>query len=211
MTKPMEIRWMSEGDVDGVQGSLPPIDPTTGFLPPGIHRCTWSEFEQVFVDEAPNYDHRRRHLRALELWVGCLDDLLPGSTLWLDGGFVSHKSSAPSDIDVLAIVDDTAWAQLWNSLADELKAFQDWVLGGQGSATAPKLPNYVAYGGLLTHQDVSIQGTYYPRIQPFGGYLDSFIVPTAASEVLANFEAWWCMDFATNTPKGFVEVVPDGR
>lgn len=189
---------------------LPPIDPVTGLLPAGIHPCSWAEFAEVFVEHAPHAEHRRRRLRALEVWIECLDDLLPGATLWIDGGFVSHKQNPPFDIDVLAVVPDAEWAALWGSLNAELQSLKAWVAAGQQGA-APKIPNYSTYGGLLTHQHATIQTVYYPRIQPFGGYLDSFIFPAGASEALANFESWWCTDFATGTPKGFVEVRPDGR
>lgn len=202
---------MSEAATDQPELSLPPIDAATGFLPPGIHPCTWSEFEQVFVDEAPHPEHRRRRLRALEVWVDCLDEILPGATLWLDGGFVSHKATPPFDIDVLAMVDAATWAQIGQQADDEMQAFGDWVNAGQ-QGTAPKSPTVTTLSGLLTLQDVREgNGRYFPRVQPIGGRIDGFIFPADASETLANFRGWWMMDYATGTPKGFVEVSPDER
>lgn len=191
-------------------GSLPALDPQTGCLPDGVHVCTWDEFVLTFVDSAPHPEHRRRRLLALELFVDLLDELFPGSTLWLDGGFASHKAAAPYDIDVLAIVPAQQWADHWNEVQAELDALNSWVQNGQ-VGQPPKQPRLTAYGGLLTHQDIVSEKVPYPRIQPFGGLLDSFILPDNASAVLGSFEDGWRTDFATGARKGFVEVRPDGR
>jgi hypothetical protein len=190
---------------------LPPIDPTTGFLPPGIHTCTWTEFEYTFVDCAPHPDHRRKRLRALEVYVDCLDDLLPDSTLWLDGGFVSHKVDPPFDIDVLAKVKPAAWAAVNRAVDAEMQAFGAWVGAGQ-QGYPPKTPTLMRLGGLMTNQGVKVEnGPWFPRLQPFGGLVDGFIVPANMASALANFRRDWMRDFATGASKGFVEVKPDGR
>jgi hypothetical protein len=194
----------------GLQPQLPPIDPNTLFLPPGVHACTLAEFEYTFVDCAPNVDHRRKRFSALRLFIDVVDDLLPDSTLWLDGGFVSHKSAAPFDIDVLVKTKPTHWAALNRTMQAEIQALMAWVRAGQ-QGSEPKMPTYTTFGGLQTHQNVKVGSTPYPRIQPYGGYLDTFFVPADARAVLNNFERWWKTDFATGTSKGFVEVKPDGR
>lgn len=194
-----------------VGGQLPPVNPTTGYLPVGIHQCTWDEFVETFVANAPHSEHRHRRLRALELFVEILDDLLPGSTLWLDGGFVSHKDAAPFDIDVLVAADPAAFNAAYAEMQTELDALIAWDQAGQ-VGPQPKTHTISTFSGLLTHQDVTVaQQQYFPRVQPFGGYLDTFIFPADASAVLANFERSWSLDFATQVPKGFVEVKPDGR
>lgn len=191
--------------------TLPPIDPVTGYLPPGIHPCSWAEFEQVFVDDAPHPEHRRRRLRALEVWVDCLDEILPGATLWLDGGFVSHKSAAPFDIDVLATVDPDVWLPVGQRADAEMQAFGAWVNAGQ-HGTQPKTPTVTTLSGLMTLQAVRDgDGRFFPRVQPVGGWIDGFIFPADLAETLANFRGWWMMDYATGAPKGFVEVSPHDR
>lgn len=195
---------------DGVQAQLPAVDPDTLFLPPGVHNCTLAEFEYVFVDCAPNSDHRRRRFVALELFIETLDQLLPGSTLWLDGGFVSHKADAPFDIDVLASAKPAAWAALHRDLQAELDALVAWARDGE-QGPQPKTPTISTYGGVQTHQNVQISGMPYPRIQPYGGYLDCFIFPANARQALSSFERTWKKDYATGVSKGFVEVKPDGR
>lgn len=189
---------------------LPPIDSTTGFLPPGLHRCSWAEFERTFVDSAPHSNQRRKRLRALELWVDCLDELLPNSTLWLDGGFVSHKFSPPFDIDVVAKVQTAAWETVVADIDAELLAFQAWATGGQ-QGYPPKTPFATQLSGLMTHQDVTVGNAYLPRIQPFGGRVDGFIIPANQSASLAAFYKDWMIDAASGASKGFVEVIPDGR
>lgn len=191
--------------------SLPDVDPTTGFLPPGVHRCTWAEFEYTFVDCAPHPDHRRRRLRALELWVECLDELLPESTLWIDGGFVSHKVDPPFDIDVLAKVKTAAWDPVAQTADDEIKAWVTWATTGQ-PGYPPKTPTAMQLTGLMTHQGVQPDGGgVLPRLQPFGGLIDGFVIPASQSATLANFRRDWMRDLATGASKGFVEVRPDGR
>lgn len=190
---------------------LPPVDQSTGFLPPGIHPCSWAELEQVFVDEAPHRDHRRRRLHALEVYVESLDELLPGSTLWVDGGFVSHKRDPPFDIDVLVKAKPGAWAALMKLVDGEQQAFAAWVQAGQ-QGYPPKTPNLTQLSGLMTHQDVNVSGGgYFPRIQPFGGRVDGFIVPADSKQVLDRFRREWMVDISTGVKKGFVEVKPDVR
>lgn len=184
---------------------LPPVDTTTGFLPPGIHPCSLAEFEHVFVDNAPNSDHRIRRFRALHAYIDCIDELFPGSTLWLDGGFVTHKAEPPFDIDVLAKVKPGVWASVMRDISAEGQNYDLWVAGGQ-VGQPPKTPTLTQYGGLQTHQMASVGTAVYPRIQPFGGRIDSFIVPADLAKSLANFKRDWMVDFVSGAKKGFVEV-----
>ncbi|KQQ43078.1 DUF6932 family protein [Nocardioides sp. Leaf307] len=202
---------MTSAGSGGTAAQLPPIDPVTGFLPPGVHPCTWAEFEYTFVDCAPHPDHRRRRLKALEVYVDCLDDLFPDSTLWLDGGFVSHKADPPFDIDVLAKVKPGPWATVNKAAAAEMDGFNAWVAGGQ-QGYPPKTPTMTQLGGLSTHHAAQVgNGAFYPRIQPFGGRIDSFIIPADMAKALAQFRRDWMQDFGSGARKGFAEVKPDDR
>lgn len=190
---------------------LPALDPATGFLPPGVHPCSWVELEQVFVEDAPHTEHRRRRLHALEVYVDCVDEILPGSTLWVDGGFVSHKADPPFDIDVLVKAKPGAWAALMKLVTAEQQAFAAWAQKGQ-QGYPPKTPRLTQLSGLMTHQDVRVgDGEYFPRIQPFGGRVDGFIFPADLRHALDNFRRDWMVDAATGAKKGFVEVKPDAR
>jgi hypothetical protein len=192
-------------------GTLPPVDPTTGFLPSGVHACTWADFVRVFVDEAPHPEHRRRRLRALDVYVDCLDELFPGATLWLDGGFVSHKQGPPFDVDVVAIVNPALWAKMTQAVDSESLIFQAWLTGGQ-VGYPPKTPTLTQMGGLMTHQMAQVHnGPTFPRIQPFGGRIDSFIMPANATASLDSFRRDWSKDIVSGQEKGFVEVSLDAR
>jgi hypothetical protein len=186
------------------------VDPQSGFLPPGIHPYSWDDFVRVFVDGAPHPEHRRKRLAALEVYLDCLAELFPQSTLWLDGGFVSHKQDPPFDIDILVKVSNGDWARVMKVLAQEAEAFNDW---GRAGATGmpPKIPNTVQFAGLQTMHEVQTGGMVLPRVQPFGGRVDGFIVPANAAKSLDQFRRDWMLDMVSGTKKGFVEVNWDGR
>lgn len=189
----------------GYSAQLPPLDPTTGLLPPGVHPCSLLEFEHIFVDSAPHAAQRRSRFRALGVYIECLDEMFPGSTLWLDGGFVSHKAAPPFDIDVLAKVKPGAWASVMKTVSAEAQAFDQWLTGG-ATGFPPKTPTLTQFGGLQTHQMVQTERSNYPRIQPFGGKIDSFIVPADAAKTLKQFQQDWMTDFSSGAKKGFAEV-----
>ncbi len=189
---------------------LPPIDPVTGYLPPGIHPCTWDEFVATFVDDAPHQASRRRRLLALQSYVDVLDELLPGTTLWLDGGFTTHKATEPFDIDVVAVVDPQVWTNVAQASEDELQALAAWAASDQ-TAPQPKTPITTSLSGLLTLMNVRSDQGSFPRTQPFGGRIDGFIIPADATAGLDYFRTIWTEDYATGAPKGFVEVRPDDR
>ena len=196
---------MTTSGTSASAAQLPPMDAATGFLPPGIHPCSLDEFKDVFVDNAPHPEHRIRRFRALEVYIDCIDEMFPESTLWLDGGFVSHKVDPPFDIDVLAKVKPAAWASVMRDVQAEATSFEAWDRGGQ-VGYPPKTPVLAQYGGLQTHQMAAVGPAVYPRIQPFGGRIDSFIFPADMAKALANFRRDWMVDIASGTKKGFVEV-----
>lgn len=72
---------------------LPSIDPTTGYLPPGVHSASWADIEPRFAGN----DHRGRLtsglLRACQNLAGAGCRLI-----LLDGSFVSLKL-LPGDYD----------------------------------------------------------------------------------------------------------------
>lgn len=186
------------------------VDPDTGFLPPGIHPCTWEDFVTLFVESAPHPEHRRKRLAALEVYLDCLSELFPQATLWLDGGFVSHKQDPPFDVDVLVKVSNADYAAVLRDLDQESKALQAWAQAGAVDSP-PKMPKTVQFAGLQTLHEVQTAGMALPRVQPFGGRVDGFIVPANAAKTLDQFRRDWMVDMVTGTKKGFVEVKWDGR
>jgi hypothetical protein len=72
---------------------IPPLDPDSGNLPPGIHPATWEEVKLVFGTSG----HRRRLLGGLR--SAAINLRNAGCTaLYLDGSFVSSKT-IPGDFD----------------------------------------------------------------------------------------------------------------
>lgn len=72
---------------------IPPLD-SKGLLPPGKHRCTLLDVEQIFV-----YNSVRRNIfEGLEALIKILKSVSCG-TIYLDGSFVTSKPR-PNDVDV---------------------------------------------------------------------------------------------------------------
>jgi hypothetical protein len=78
------------------------LDPSTLRLIPGTHRASWDDIKQIFVINAPNSNVRADLYGELMKWVEAVQAILPISKFWVNGGFVTHKSQIPEDIDVVA-------------------------------------------------------------------------------------------------------------
>lgn len=72
---------------------IPPIDPSTGYLPPGVHPATWQEVCDLFSGNA----QRKRLVAGLQAALGNLAGAGCKKVL-LDGSFISQKE-LPSDYD----------------------------------------------------------------------------------------------------------------
>jgi len=128
--------------------SIPPLDPTTGYLPPGDHPATLDEIRERF-----GIGMRRRELMdALQDVVRQLESY--GVTVVLvDGSFVSDKRR-PSDVDVLyappAGGDPTTWGLLAPSRRDDLKRYRRIDLW---PAPSPQ-PSRRSFGGSISLKEM---------------------------------------------------------
>lgn len=87
----MELTWIERNII--VVLMIPKLDPTTGYLPPGIHRASWCEVVTNFAGNS----HRDRLLQAL--LAACRNLAAAGCReLLLDGSFVTAKP-LPGDYD----------------------------------------------------------------------------------------------------------------
>lgn len=180
---------------------LPPMvnHPTAGLiLPPtpfpDVHRCTMAELRIRFVDEAPAFKRERAFLyRTLELYADQVWGLLPEATLWIDGGFVTHKDwAAPQDVDLVILPTESDFLQYPDE--QELK-----------TRLTP----------LLTLQNVTaaIPQAFEERVQPYGGNIDGFLVPPGIDPAKPYWHDLWSRvrgrggAEAPDAHKGFVEVV----
>lgn len=186
---------------------IPAVDPTTGRLPPGRHIGTWAELEATFVDGAPQRAQRQLVFRALRLWATMTWQLLPSARLWIDGGFVTHKSAAPFDADVVMVVQPGELAKVDNQIQREQRALAEAQRLGR---PLPKCPTTVRFFGLLTLAGVATSNFgHVPLVQPFGGLVDGYFASENDSAALNYWNAQWSNgeDPAHTGTKGYVEVI----
>lgn len=178
---------------------LPPCsDDEYGILPPADrpHPATLSEIWQRFVAEAPEGQQRRRgdiHT-VLSVHISAVRRLFTNPTIWLNGGFVTHKRwKAPRDADLVVIVNAGEFDR-----ADKESALPLWTLA---DVTAQR-----GTGGpiLVT-----------PKLHTGLGYTDAYVV---RSDRPAQVEGWrrrWSQvtgpdkQIVAGMQKGFVEVIDD--
>ncbi|MFM2719136.1 hypothetical protein P5G46_01255 [Microbacterium mcarthurae (nom. nud.)] len=147
------------------------------------------EIRAVFVESAPHRERRALIFEALDLYARLIWSYWPHARLWINGGFVTHKESAPHDVDVVFLVPSSDFSRVLLSEGDSL--------------------------GLMTFLNVSADqpNITAPRVQPFGGLIDSFFCP---SDIPIAVETWrdrWSMastvdgsGYRSDIEKGFLEV-----
>jgi hypothetical protein len=159
-------------------------------LPKGRHAASLAEVEEVFVVNAPNAQERARLFEVLGHYLAQLRNIFGSGVLWLDGGFVTHKTEVPDDID----------------LALALTAAE---VNGLPAEQRIKLPQ------LLTLQGASVPmfSGPIPRIQPMGGLIDAHVVDLSDPASIAVWHETWSRvtDPATKkvipgAVKGYLEV-----
>ncbi len=172
----------------------PPVDSLTKLLPSrpdrSPHPGLIADVEKAFVVDAPHSAHRRVIFDAFKLYSELLWGHFPNAVLWLNGGFVTHKASAPHDLDVAFLVGS---AELTTALT-----------------TNPNVYSLLTLQGVNSVQPIV---SHLPRLQPFGGLIDSFYIP---SDVPAAVQTWrdrWSLapnvngtGYRNDVHKGYVEV-----
>lgn len=175
---------------------LPSIDPVTRVLPStsdkSPHPATLDEVYEAFVVAAPHRQVRERIFAALRLYSDRLWEFFPGAPLWINGGFVTHKESPPHDVDLAFLTTTQEIERVFSAPSDAIT--------------------------LLTLQSVSMKHPFegnVPRVQPFGGLVDGFFVPTDIPEVVQTWRDRWSVapnpdgnGYRDDMFKGFVEVTP---
>lgn len=93
------------GDVRPVFAVIPEPSGPLGLLPEGCHRTTLEEIESVFVQSAPFPAERAMLWATFRTYLEEVWRLMPSTRLWINGGFVTHKTwAAPRDVDVCLVV-----------------------------------------------------------------------------------------------------------
>jgi hypothetical protein len=151
-----------------------------GRLPEGRHEATLDEIRERFVEEAPNRARRDLIFRALLVYADIVRSLFPEARLWINGGFVTHKSEAPKDVDVVIV------------------------------SEAPDTVTIEQVAPLLTLQGVASEQPRLgiERLQPVGGLVDGFFANASMSDLLDYWDGQWSrVNGAPDTErKGYVEV-----
>ncbi|OHU52106.1 hypothetical protein BKG83_19825 [Mycobacteroides chelonae] len=134
--------------------AIPATSGEYGTLPVGRHQATLEEIYEHFVENAPFRERRELIYDALRLYAKIVVTEFGHATLWIDGGFVTHKTWPPNDTDVVTVVPQAEYANMCSS-TDCLR--------------------YLTLQGVMVAQPE----TFAPvkRIQPMGGLIDSFVVP----------------------------------
>lgn len=136
-----------------------------------------------FVNSAPHRDRRTRIFSALDLYVEQALRVLPGTRFWVDGGFVTHKTEAPKDVDVVMVVDRATVGTVSLDDLAPLLTFQ----GG----TAQALGLTLTFG----------------RLQPFGGLVDGFLAFHDDPNQLHYWHNQWSgVKGEPTAVKGYLEV-----
>ncbi|MFT4051591.1 MAG: hypothetical protein QM677_04980 [Microbacterium sp.] len=87
---------------------------------------TLAQVEALFVDTAPFEGDRRDIWEAFKRYTDLLGELLPGSTLIIDGSFTTwNDTRPPHDIDFAARIDMLAYAALPTHQAERLKHLRE--------------------------------------------------------------------------------------
>lgn len=184
---------------------IPALDPTTGLLPPGRHRASWQEVEDVFVRNAPHLAERRLLFARLRDWADQCWSILPKAELWIDGGFVRHDPiRAPFDVDVVAFAELDELAAALAQVQGELSLAEEDIRLGREPRRCPFAMRYYS---LWTLASATVEGGRPPRAQPFGSSVDGFVNPKQQSARDSWHRAW--SGLATGGPeKGYLEVIP---
>lgn len=179
---------MSDAELSMRVTALPALDPILGTLPPNPlpYRVTMSDVHSLFVASAPFKERRERLFQAFSLFADTVWDELPKALLWVDGGFVTHKTwGEPHDVDVAIVADDVTVESKRRLATQGLLTFAD-------------------IDGKINEKDLRVG-----KLAPFGGMVDSYL---ASSTTAAMYRWQWSRvrgpdgEIIPNVTKGFLEV-----
>jgi hypothetical protein len=173
--------------------AIPPTGGPYATLPVGRHTATFDEVHETFVEQAPFRDERQLIYDALRLYTRVLAQEFTDLALWINGGFVTHKTwAAPKDTDVAVVVPLTEYSNMLSK---------------------PMLFSYLT----LHNADVPINPTTtmkVARIQPMAGLIDGFIIGDEPSQK-GVWDYNWSLVTDENgvllpdtVRKGYLEVKP---
>jgi hypothetical protein len=179
--------------LDGGILAIPPISGPYATLPVGRHKATFDEVYEHFVENAPFKGPRELIYEALRLYAKVVASEFSDVTLWINGGFVTHKPwAAPSDTDVVAVVPQADYTNMCSN-TDCLR--------------------FMTLQGVMVAQPQT--SLPVARIQPMAGLVDSFVVPDDPTVTAVWHHRWSLVSDQNKTlldpaviQKGYLEVKP---
>jgi hypothetical protein len=163
----------------------------------GIHPATLDEVRTRFVDDAPGHTRERRGLilDAMRIHITLVRRLFYRHeiTIWLSGGFCTHKDDRPRDGDIACLVPAHALEEAHRDAALPL-----WTLG---SVT-----------GTLGQGDLVVQTG---KLHCMGGLTDALVVNRDNPYAVERQRRWWSRvigpdgEIIDGVTKGFVEVIDE--
>nr|WP_143173358.1 hypothetical protein [Nocardiopsis flavescens] len=147
------------------------------------------EIYETFVENAPHRQAREVIFDAFKLHFSLIRKILASGTLWIDGGFCTHKAEEPKDIDIFIVVDPSVASRVTPEQEDQLMQ-------------------------LLTLQQVfsGAPRTALDRVQPMGGLVDCFLALSTDADALKEFDQLWSSvkgadgETVPGVTKGYLEV-----
>lgn len=165
---------------------IPTMESGSVILPAGLHPATLDDVRERFVDDAPETTrtHRDRIFRALTVHVELASQIVPDEplTLWINGGFTTHKEATPEDVDIIYFTSPTGVELLSHKSSAPL-----WTLNTVNAV----------------HEQERL---FIEKLQPMGNLIDSYVAvdtPIMRQTWLRRWESSRGLD---SKNKGIVEV-----
>jgi hypothetical protein len=181
----------------GEKVAIPPTGGLYATLPVGRHAATFDEVYETFVEQAPFSDERQLIFDALRLYTRAVAREFTDLTLWINGGFVTHKTwAAPKDSDVAVVVPS----------ADHTRVFND-------PAASERMCAYQTVHNMTAFLSATT-AVHATRLQPMAGLVDGFVIPDEPMQ-MALWDYRWSLVNDENGNllpdtfrKGYLEVRP---
>ncbi|WP_404814184.1 DUF6932 family protein [Kitasatospora fiedleri] len=145
--------------------------------------------EDLFVTRAPHSETRKRIFDAFALYFTLVQDLIGRGTLWVNGGFCTHKEEPPKDIDLVIIANP-----------EDIQHF--------GQAEEERLVQLLTLQGV----NVGMPQAFSPRVQPMGGLIDAFFILSEDFDAVKMWDTLWSSvkgadgNIIEGATKGYLEV-----
>ncbi|MEM6396511.1 MAG: hypothetical protein AAF741_09200 [Bacteroidota bacterium] len=120
--------------------------------PPVIHKLSNEDFERLFVEDFPNSETRRLLFEELMMYTLRVQDEVTDSFVqWIGGSFTTRKKN-PRDIDVLTILDGSAYDRKEKLLITELSKDSYFGKGVDPYFLAKRETNHKEYSFFVSDQ-----------------------------------------------------------